>query len=198
MKLNTNTREMSVLREKLSTGLLTGKEKLSSQLLTGKEKLSSRLLTGKERMRASHEKLKLKVRARLMDWQSSEVAIHVYIVHVSTGWLAGQQDWLNHGWKLIETNLWRWKWWGASWGRRVQGGRDGAPGVSSLPPSSTRAGQNRFSFNIRLSPSLSFSGSSTPSFVCLSDLPSLFSSLSQFCSDSHRSSRWVDQPTKVA
>ena len=67
MKLNTNTLEMSVLREKLSTGLLTGKEKLSSQLLTGKEKLSSRLLTGKERMRASHEKLKLKVRARLMD-----------------------------------------------------------------------------------------------------------------------------------
>ena len=56
-----------MLREKLSTGLLTGKEKLSSQLLTGKEKLSSRLLTGKERMRASHEKLKLKVRARLMD-----------------------------------------------------------------------------------------------------------------------------------
>ena len=67
MKFHTNTREMSVLREKLSTGLLTGKEKLSSQLLTGKEKLSSRLLTGKERMRASHEKLKLKVRARLMD-----------------------------------------------------------------------------------------------------------------------------------
>lgn len=42
---------MSVLREKLST-----------QLLTGKEKLSSQLLTGKERMRASHEKLKLRVK----------------------------------------------------------------------------------------------------------------------------------------
>ena len=55
MKFSMNTREMSVLREKLST-----------QLLTGKEKLSSQLLTGKERMRASHEKLKLKVRACLM------------------------------------------------------------------------------------------------------------------------------------
>ena len=38
------------------------REKLSTQLLTGKEKLSSQLTTGKARMRASHEKLKLKVR----------------------------------------------------------------------------------------------------------------------------------------
>ena len=38
------------------------REKLSTELLTRREKLSSRLNTGKERMRASHEKLKLKVR----------------------------------------------------------------------------------------------------------------------------------------
>ena len=38
---------------------------------------------------------------------------------------------------------------------------------------------------------LLFSGSSTPSYLYFSDLPSLFSSSSQFCSDSHLSSRWV-------
>ena len=38
---------------------------------------------------------------------------------------------------------------------------------------------------------LLFSGSSTPSYLYFSDLPSLFSSSSQFCSDSHLSSRSV-------
>ena len=38
------------------------RERLSTQLLTGKEKLSCQLITGKERMKASHEKLKLKVK----------------------------------------------------------------------------------------------------------------------------------------
>ena len=56
---------MSAMREKLSTQLLTGREKLSSQLTTSKERISSQLTTGKERMRASHQKLKLKVRSYL-------------------------------------------------------------------------------------------------------------------------------------
>ena len=54
-----NSAKMSAMREKL----LTGRERISSQLTTSREKLSSQLTTGRERMRASHQKLKLRVRS---------------------------------------------------------------------------------------------------------------------------------------